>query len=657
MLFKKIAFLLLVSTFYLSYSQSERIDEFGKPTQNEFELKSYESEPDATGIILYESGNYYAVSIVKRTAVRLVKEIHRKIKVIDAKKFDYTTVEIPYYEGYGYYAEEILDYKAITHNGSVQNFVPENAFYKTKKSGARNVLTFTFPNVQDGSILEYRYTIVSPYFYDLEGWEFQHELPTIYSLFQTVLPPNFKYNRILYGNKKLTAQKTAIKKNDFLVPSNSGRIDTEVSLYAMKNVPSFTEEKYMLSKKNYISRIVYEPLAFKAFYGFDQVFTRSWEDVDKRFENDEDFGEQLTKKNYFRRKLPNEILKIPDDLERAKAVYGFIQDRYTWNGRYFNYEFKVKDAFDEKLGSVSAINLSLINALKAAGLYAKPMLLSTRQNGLPTELYPVLSNFNYVLAVLMINNERIILDATNKQAPFGVIPFPALNIQGRVMDFKNGSYWMPIEPFDKNIRYVNAQIAAEADGNFSGKLSQASYGYIGLEKRNTIAEETPEEYIKTQGNDKAGIEIDDYQIEALSDIENPLKENYNISVAPETVGDKVILYPFFNKTYISENPFKMKERSYPMNFGFPFTNTYLISIDLGDVYEVEQLPKSRTIKLPNDDGECLVTYIAEGSKINIRFNMKLNAYRFPPDAYESLKEFFGTMVTMLKDEPITLKKI
>lgn len=657
MLSKKFTFLFFLFTFFLSHSQSGRIDEFGKPTQKEFELKSYESEPDATGVILYESANYYAIPIVKRTSVRLVKEIHRKVKVFDAKKFDYATVEIPYYEGDEYYGEEIKDYKAITHNGSVQNFIPDNAFYKTQKSGVGNVLKFTFPNVQDGSILEYKYTIVSPYFYDLDGWEFQHELPTIYSLFQTDLPAHFRYNRILYGPKKLAIEKASVKKNGFLLPSNSGHIDTELDVYAMKDVPSFTEESYMLSKKNYISRIVYEPLAFKAFYGFDQVFTRNWEDVDYRFEIRSDFGEQLTNKGYFKRKLPNDILDIKDDLERAKAVYSFIQDSYTWNGRYFNYGINVKDAFDDKLGSVTAINISLVNALEAAKLDSKSVILSTRNNGLPTELYPVLSNFNYVLAVLMINNEKILLDATNKQAPFGIIPFRALNVQGRVMDFKKGSYWMPIEPFKQNIHYANAQITADANGDFLGKVSQASYGYIALGKRNSIEEETLQEYIKTQEKDNAGIEIVDYQVEDINAIEKPLKESYSVAIEPETVGDKVILYPFFNKTYISENPFKMKERSYPMDFGYPFSNTYLISIDLGNVYEIEQLPKSRTIKLPNDDGECLVTYVSEDNKINIRFNMKLNAYRFPSDAYSSLKEFFGTMITMLKEESIILKKI
>jgi len=207
MLIKSYLFLFLLSSFCITYSQSVRNDEFGKPTQHEFDLNSYEAEPEASGVILYESGNYYAIPLKRTTSAKLVKEIHRKIKVLDAKKFDYATVEIPYYDTEGYYGEEIKDYKAVTHNGAVQNFVPDGSFYKTKKSGVGNVLKFTFPNVKNGSILEYSYTIITPYFYDLDGWEFQHAVPTIYSKFKTELPFHYRYNRALYGEKKLSMKK------------------------------------------------------------------------------------------------------------------------------------------------------------------------------------------------------------------------------------------------------------------------------------------------------------------------------------------------------------------------------------------------------------------------------------------------------------------
>ncbi len=649
---------ILLFTLFLSihcvFSQERQTAEFGKPSENEFALKIYEKDTTAAAVVLFEQG-YYEFETVG-DYIRLIKNVYRKVKVFDSKRFDGGSVDVPLLVSNGS-SEKVTRYDALTHNGSIKTYVAPDAIFVTSAKDIGKVFRIVFPDVKNGSIIEYTYRLESPFFFNFNGWEFQGELPVIYSEFISNIAGNFRYKSVLYGKHPLYFQSTELKKNCFRPAEHYSSADCIKAVFAITDVPAFHKEDYMLSERNYISRIDFEPIEFVGYFGKTTKFSNKWEDVDKLFKKGDDVGIQLNKTGYFKRRLPDSILSKTDNLEKAKAIYKFIQNHYTWDGSFYSSETVVKDAFDQRKGSVSEINISLINAMKTAGLDTKLMLLSTRQNGLPTNLYPVMTKFNYTVAVLKIADQTYLLDATNKQAPFGVIPFHALNVQGRVMDFKNGSYWMPIEPFKQNIHYANAQIAALENGNFSGKVNQASYGYIALEKRSTIEENTLEEYIKTEENDKAGIEIDSLQVEDLSQIEKPFKENYTISIEPETVGNKVILHPFFNKTYFNENPFKMKERSYPMDFGFPFTNTYIISIDLGNVYEVEQLPKSRIIKLPGEDGECSVTYAAEGSKINIRFNMKLSAYHFPPDAYQSLKEFFGTMITMLKEESIVLKKI
>ncbi|MCB0452617.1 MAG: hypothetical protein KDC94_06935 [Aequorivita sp.] len=646
--------LLLFKTFF-SFSQERQTAEFGKPSESDFALKIYEKDTTAAAVILFEQG-YYEFEIVG-DYIRLIKNVFRKVKVFDSKRFDGGTVDIPLLVANGT-SERVTRYNALTHNGPIKTYVAADAIFVTNEKHIGKVCRIVFPNVKNGSIIEYTYRLESPFFFNFNGWEFQGDLPKIYSEFVSKIPGNFNYNQVLYGSQKIDLKKQQVETNCLSIMGGMVHSPCNVSLFAMFDVPAFKTEEYMLSPANYISKVEYEPYSFIDYFGGNpKIFTRDWKDVEKAFKKGDYIRNQLNKTGFFKRHLPDSIRSKTDELERAKAIYTYIQKHYTWDGAYYSLETEVKDAFDAKKGSVPEINLSLINALEATGLNVKLMLLSTRQNGLPTDLYPVMTKFNYTIAVLTIANETYLLDATDKQAPFGIIPFRTLNVQGRVMDFKNGSYWMPIEPFKQNIHYANAQITAETNGNFKGKVNQASYGYIALGKRNSIEEESLQEHIKTQEKDKAGIEIEDYNVENVSEIEKPLKENYNVTIEPETVGDKVILYPFFNKTYISENPFKMKERSYPMDFGFPFSNTYLISIDLGNVYEVEQLPKSRTIKLPNDDGECLVTYATEGSNINIRFNMKLNAYRFPSDAYQSLKEYFGTIITILKEESIVLKKL
>lgn len=644
----------IICSSYLSFSQERQIAEFGKPSDSDFSLKIYEKDTTAAAVVLFEQG-YFEFETVGNY-IRLIKNVYRKVKIFDSKKFNGGTINIPLLVSDGN-SEKITGYNALTHNGQMKTYVSADAIFVTSAPGIGKVCRIVFPNINDGSIIEYTYRLESPFFFNFNGWEFQDELPKLYSEFISKIPGNFRYKSVMYGKQPLHFQSSKIQPRCYRAAEHYSVADCVTSVYAMVDVPAFHKEDYMLSARNYISRIDFEPIEFVGHWGGTTKFSNDWKDVEKLFKKGEFVGKQLNKAGYFKRRLPDSILSIPKELEKAKAVYGFIQNHYTWDGSYYSSETTVKDAFDLKKGSVPEINLSLINALQAAGLDAKLMLLSTRQNGLPTELYPVMTKFNYTIAVLTIANETFLLDATNKQAPFGTIPFQALNVQGRVMDFKKGSYWLPIEPYKQNIHYVNAQITAQTNGNFIGEVNQSSYGYIGLGKRNTIEEIGLEKYIQKGQSDPGVSEIENLQVEDLNEIEKPLKENYTILIEPEVVGDKVILFPFFNKTYISENPFKMKERSYPMDFGFPFTNTYLISIDLDNVYEVEQLPKSRSIKLPGDDGECTITYISEGNKINIRFNTKLSTYRFHPDAYQTIKEFFGTMITMLKEEPITLKKL
>lgn len=100
----------------------------------------------------------------------------------------------------------------------------------------------------------------------------------------------------------------------------------------------------------------------------------------------------------------------------------------------------------------------------------------------------------------------------------------------------------------------------------------------------------------------------------------------------------------------------MDDRSFPIDFGFPFSNIYMVNIDLGNIYSAEKLPENRILRLPGKDGLCSITYSLEDSKIKVHFNFSLNEYRFQPEAYNLLREFFQYAVDALKEDAIILKK-
>lgn len=655
MYIKSILLLISLVLFHNINAQISNIQVFGEPLPEEFALANYNPDPEAAGVVLYERGNYTVDEV--DGYIRLIKNVHRKIKVFKAKDFKYANIEIPYYRENNI-RENVTKLKAITHNGKIKEFVADKAIFDTDEDPNWSQKKFTFPNVQDGSILEYTYQIETPYFQNFGDWSFMNDLPTIYSELHTEIPGNFNYNRTLYGDQKLDVNHAEIKKACFHLPGFRVPGDCESATYVMKHIPAYSEEKYMLAPSNYMPALKFELVQIIDLNENRNTFAKTWKDVDKRFKEDKDLGRQLKYVKFFGDKTPPKITSMPDDLEKAKAIFYFIQNHFNWNreARILS-GIRVKEAFDAGVGNSSEINLSLINALEAAGLDAKIMLIATRDRALPSKLYPVMTDFNYAIVFLQIKNEKFILDATDKYTSFGVLPFRDLNVDGRVLDFKKGSYWEPIVPIAKNMHYVNMQLAADDQGLFKGQVKEVSTGYISVQKRKDNNDFSKQENIKQKQNKNEGLNITNLSIENDKDLEQPYKESYDISLHQQTAADQLFLYPFLMQTYFSENPFLKESRKYPIDLGFPIINNYLISIDVKDQYEIIHVPENKLMRLPENDGELSVVYDVSGSKINIRLSVKLNNYSFPKEAYQSLHEFFTELVKIQSEEPITLKKI
>ncbi|MCB0453696.1 MAG: DUF3858 domain-containing protein, partial [Aequorivita sp.] len=208
-----------------------------------------------------------------------------------------------------------------------------------------------------------------------------------------------------------------------------------------------------------------------------------------------------------------------------------------------------------------------------------------------------------------------------------------------------------------NMHYANMQLSADESGLFSGKVNEVSTGYISVDKRKENNDFRKEDIIKRKQSKNESLDITNLVIENEKDLEQPYKESYNISLHEQPVGDKLFLYPFLMQTYFSENPFTAEKRLYPIDFGFPIQNNYLVSIDMKDQYEVVKVPANKLLKLPENDGELSVVYDVSGSKVNIRLSIKINTQSFAPEAYKSLQEFFTELIKIQTNEPIELKRI
>ncbi|NHF58012.1 DUF3857 and transglutaminase domain-containing protein [Flavobacteriaceae bacterium TP-CH-4] len=647
--------LLLFPLFVLN---AQMPDTFGEISYIEKEMMSYDKDPDAPAVVLYERGDNYFKLVDERLVI--VKEFHSKIKVLDEKKFNGEIVPIYLYHN-GASTEKLIKIKAVTHNGEEQFNVLPSQIFTSDESERWRVKKFTFPNIKKGSILEYRYTITTPYLSRLDGWTFQSDIPKLYSEFNATIPGNYLYNRALMGYLNLDTNEATIKKHCFYLPGFKNSADCEVIKYAMKDIPAFkADEKYMLSEQNYISRIEFEISEWRKFDGTTDRFTKTWDDVDREFRHDADIGRQLTKKSFFERNVPESLLTQGDAITRAKKIYEFVKGHYNWNGEYATYgNADVKEAFNAKKGNAWEINMSLINLLNAADIKTELMLLSTRQHGLPKKVHPVMQDFNYIVAKTTIDGKEYLLDATDKYNPFGYLPYRALNHYGRVMDFKNDSYWHTIKPIAKN-RYTiraNVQFNMEA-GEATGIFDVMTIGYNAIDKRKTLDEYSKEKYLDAmEGELEGSYEITDYRkFEERCD-EEKVAERFMFEMGDVLQGDRVYFNPFLIR-FFDENPFQLEERNYPIDFGYPVSYRYQVNIEIPEGYQIQEIPQPMALAL-GENKKVLYRFHHDSNKNNVvlSFDLSIKNTHFPADDYEGLKELFKKVTNTQKNSLVVFKRI
>ncbi len=638
---------------YMCAGQDLLSKKFGTVSKKEINMRTYEKDTTAHAVVLEEYGDVSFQLIKDR--ILLVKHYYTKIKILDKQGKKYANIEIPYFHNRKS-KEKIKNIKAVTHNPEGTDRLTDDQIFTVDHTEKWSEKRFTFPNVKVGSVLEYQYTLETPFVYNFEGWDFQTDIPKVYSEFSAKIPGNYRYNRTLKGFLKLAINKSDVKKRCFYVPGLADRADCEVFKYAMRDIPAFKEEAYMLSKNNYMSKIAFEMSEYYHFDGGKDVYTKTWKAVDKEMRTDKDVGGQVKRKNFFKNQLPDDILNDKSDYSRARKVYNFIKNHYAWNGKYGLFgDANVRQAFLDRTGNVAEINLSLVNSLLAAKIKTETVMLSTRSKGLPTQLHPVMNDFNYLVAKITIGQEVLLLDATDKYLSFGLLPIRALNYTGRAMDFKKPSYWHTISPYAENRQNTLINVNVSEDGSVKGKISQVNTGYFAYSKRRELSDADEDSYLAEVDLQIPLGEVEEYSVEGRDNTRKPIKEFFVFESEDAFSGNNIFLDPFFFKLFPS-NPFKLEERKYPVDFAYAriYTSRFVMSIP--DSYEYVDIPDDQTFKLAGTKAICGMKTVQKDGQLNMTFKLVINNFYFTPEEYQELKNFFAKLATLETNTRLAIKK-
>lgn len=659
---------LLILAAFQSHSQEKSKVKFGKVSPDDFKETTYSIDTSASAVVIADIGSTEIVGNTKGNFSLEFKRF-RRARIMNKNGYDIANVEIGLYTD-GKAEEDLRSLKAVTYNLENGKVVEtkldvKDAVFKDKINKNFVIKKFTFPNIKEGSIIEYEYKLTSDFLFNLQPWEFQGEHPRLWSEYNVTMPEFYYYVTIMQGYVPFTFTDRKQRRESFTVMDNNtsgatqrGSFSASVTdfRWVIKDVPAIKEENYTSTLRNHISRLEFQLAEVRDPF-IPRKIMSTWPEVAKRLLEDESFGYSINRDNGWLNEVMGEATRGANkELEKAKNIFAYVRDNMTctnYNRRTI--DKTLRNVLKSRNGSEAEINLLLTAMLLKADLHAEPVILSTRSNGYTYPLYPLIDKFNYVICRLNIDGNYYYLDASRPRLGFGRLSYDVYNGHARVVDRDATALEFLSDSLVEG-KVTSVFIINDEKGNMTGSIQHAPGYFESYNLRNRVKENGKEQYFSDIKKGFTGeVEISDPAIDSLDKYDFPVTVRYKFDIDN---GDEDIIYfnPLLSEAW-KENPFKSAERTYPVEMPYTIDQTYLLRLDVPKGYTVDELPKQIVVKLnENDDGFFEYRLSESNGAISLRSRIKINRAFFMPDEYEMLREFFNLVVKKHSEQIVFKKK-
>lgn len=625
--------------------------EFGEVSKEELLDRVYAEDSSAAAAYIYKNRKTFYIYNAN-VGLSLVTEIHERVKIYNNDGFSYATKVVNLGKSSSS-NESITKIKGTTYtmeNGKIVETKLEKAgIFKSEYSDYLNQVKITMPNVKEGSVLEYKYKIISPFIQSIDEFRFQEVIPIKKLVASMAIFDYFKFNQRQKGFLALNAQ-TKREMN-----TQVGTHDI-ITSYNLKDIPALKDESFVSNIDNYRAGVNFEVVSLQIPGQIFENFAQTWEDVVETIYKSDSFGNELNKKNYFEEDLDKELEGLVDDETRAQAVLAFVKSKVKWNNQQgVGTDEGVKKAYKIQSGNTGDINLMLVTLLRHAGLDASPIILSTRDNGV--QLFPTLQGFNYVIAGVKNGDAYNLFDATEEYSAVNVLPLRDLNWFGRAINEDGTAGLVNLMPKKRSLETTMLVLEINDDGSVEGTNKQRFSEYYAMLLREKYKASTEEKYIDDLEKQYNGIEISDFEIDDKDEPVKPLSQSFELLLEDgvEEAGDKLYFSPLF---YLAtdESPFKSKKREFPIDFGYPWEDRFIVKVKLPEGYKVESLPESKNFSLPDGLGSFSYNISIAENVIQLSSSISFKNPLVKSMYYDALKEFYRQIIEK-QTEKVVLSKV
>jgi len=658
------SFLFLLISFILpriSLAQQPPI-EWGKISNEDLQMSSYPQDTNATAVILCDYGETHF-----NDKANLEFNRHRRVKILTPAGYDWATHSVVLYTKKS--MEWIGDIEGMTYsldeNGNIiETELDDDDIYEEEIDDERTRYKFTLPALKPGCIIEFKYKIEATSLWAVRDWQFQHDEPVVWSEYRIRYPRCIAYACVTRGYELWTINEvqevTQPFRGEAVAYFGDGLVKCTQQRWAVRNARALRDEPFVTTMDDYINEVEIQ----LAGYSFPNTGKRevlmTWKSlIDDLLDSDYFYG-KIDDGSDIEELTAEIIKKLSSPEEKLKAIYNWVAKSIVWSGEEWVYARQdVDDVIEYKKGNSAEITFLLISLLKSAGITAEPVILSTRVNGRIQNLYPIISQFNYVITQAKIGAQIYYLDATNPLRPFDLIPFKILNVSGLVIKKGGQPEWIGISSKKPNIRKTFISVNVNEDGLINADIEESYSDYKALSIRSDFDEREEIDIIKNlYDSESSGLSVDSLLIEAKDSITVPLKIKSRISSENYCLTSGDIIY--YNPSMIhrlKENPFKSAERSFPIDYGHPSSYVFIENITIPENFEVKESLTEKSFKVSPNIGSYTRHVMVENNHIQVLCKFEINESIINSKFYDQLKSFYAKIVASQGEQFVFTRKI
>ena len=595
----------------------------------ELQMKREPKAPNAAAIYLYRQ--------VDRDDADSEETIYSRIKILTDEGRKHANIELPYLKGTT--SIRGLQARVIRVDGSIVEF--DGTVYDKPLIKARGVKmmakSFTLPNVEIGSIIEYRYQRLMPL-----GWAFDSRWLLSDNLFtkRGVFSLRPAYGLLIRWSWPLG-----------LPPDTQPPADQRGTIrLETRDVPAFVTEEYMPPEDlmKYRVEFIYEG---EASSQRDPV--AYWRSFAKRSDR------RLQSFVSADKVLAQEVARLvqPGDSPETKArkLYARAQQIRNLSFERQATEQETKREKREEIDSAKEvlahgyayadqITWLLYGLLRAAKLDASLVLVSTRDDNFFDPVFMNSGQLNTCVILVKFDTVGMFLDPGTPFLPFGYLPWTETAVKG--LQLGGDGQWVTTSLPGPDDSRVNRKVTVKLNtsGTLEGKLTVTYNGleaaWRRLNQRHEDAAERRKFLEKEVEYDvPSGIDVKLTNEPDWTGPDSELVAEFDFRVPGWAVyaGNRALLpIGLFGGT--EKRTFEHSARVHPLYFTYPYHHTDQVAIELPPGWQVSSVPKERTADIKVASYKAAAQ--SSGGVLNLNREFVLNTIIIQQKFYPQVRDFY-----------------